>query len=386
MQRLFQIRLAVIVLALSTLFAGIFASLNFVQEGKFQKPTDGVWWVEAHGGLRAERVLADGPGMRAGIKSDDLLITANDRPTPRIAPLVREMYRTGVYGKANYTLIRGGVRVEVPVILEAPDRSVNQGFRIIATVYLLIGLYVLFRRWTAPRSTHFYVFCLLSFVLYAFNYTGKFNSFDWTIYWGKIVAGALQPALFLHFALAFPEERPWTKGRPWLIALTYLPAAIVIGLQVAAIELWSATERLSHRLDQIATGYLAIYYVLAALAVLHQLSPDGYPASPPATEVADTWNRACGGSLHAAARHSVPAGYPGPCASDKGRSYLPGLSAAHIQLGHRSLSPDGCGLDLQARRDLHAGYGWNCRPVFRRGRGGGGGGTYAPAAVEHSGD
>ncbi len=265
MQRLLQIRLAVIVLALSTLFAGIFAFLNFVQEGKFQKPTDGVWWVEAHGGLRAERVLADGPGMRAGIKSDDLLITANDRPTPRIAPLVREMYRTGVYGKANYTLIRDGVHVEVPVILEAPDRSVNQGFRIIATVYLLIGLYVLFRRWTAPRSTHFYVFCLLSFVLYAFNYTGKFNSFDWIIYWGKIVAGALQPALFLHFALAFPEERPWTKGRPWLIALTYLPAAIVIGLQVAAIELWSATERLSHRLDQIATGYLAIYYVLAAL-------------------------------------------------------------------------------------------------------------------------
>ena len=61
--------------------------------------------------------------------------------------------------------------------------------------------------WTAPKSTHFFVFCLASFVLYSFNYTGKFNTFDWTIYWGKIVAQALQPALFLHFALAFPEER-----------------------------------------------------------------------------------------------------------------------------------------------------------------------------------
>lgn len=265
MQRLFQIRLAVIVLALSTIFAAIFASLNFVQEGKFQKPTDGVWWVESHGGLEAQRVLAGGPGMRAGIKAGDLLISANDRPTPRIAALVREMYHTSVYGKANYTLIRSGVRVDVPVILEAPDRSINQGFRLIATVYLLIGLYVLFRRWTAPRSTHFYVFCLLSFVLYSFNYTGKFNTFDWIIYWGKIIAGALQPALFLHFALAFPEERPWAKGKRWLIGLTYLPALIVVGLQVAAIELWSATERLSHRLDQIATGYLAAYYVLAAL-------------------------------------------------------------------------------------------------------------------------
>ena len=265
MQRPLQIRLAVIVLALSTIFAAVFATLNFMQESKFQKPADGIWWVEAHGGLEAQRVLEDGPGLRAGIKAGDLLVAANDRPTPRIASLVREMYRTGVYGKANYSLIRSGVRVDVPVILEAPDHGINQGFRLIALVYLLIGLYVLFRRWTAPRSTHFYVFCLLSFVLYSFSYTGKFNSFDWTIYWGKIIAGALQPALFLHFALAFPEERPWAKGKHWLIALTYLPAFLVVGLQVAAIELWSATERLSHRLDQIATGYLAIYYVFAAL-------------------------------------------------------------------------------------------------------------------------
>jgi two-component system, NtrC family, sensor kinase len=265
MQKPLQIRLAVIVLALSTIFAGVFASLNFVQEGKYQRPADGVWWTESRGGLEAQRVLDNGPGMRAGIKSGDLLISANDRPTPRIASLVREMYRTGVYGRANYSLIRSGVRVEIQVILETPDRSINQGFRVIALVYLLIGLYVLFRRWTAPRSTHFYVFCLLSFVLYAFHYTGKFNSFDWTIYWGGIVAGAFQPALFLHFALAFPEEQESSRRQRWVIGLIYVPAVIVVGLQLAAIQLWSATQRLNHRLDQIATAYLAIYYVLAAI-------------------------------------------------------------------------------------------------------------------------
>ena len=140
MQKPLQIRLAVIVLALSTVFAGVFAFLNFVQEGKYQRPADGVWWTESRGGLEAQRVLDNGPGMRAGIKAGDLLIAANDRPTPEIAALVREMYRTGVYGRANYTLIRSGVRVDVPVILETPDRSINQGFRVIALVYLLIGL------------------------------------------------------------------------------------------------------------------------------------------------------------------------------------------------------------------------------------------------------
>ena len=66
----------------------------------------------------------------------------------------------------------------VQVYLEPADRSMDQGSRLIALVYLLIGLYVLLRRWTAPKSTHFYVFCLVSFVLYAFRSTGEPGPFD----------------------------------------------------------------------------------------------------------------------------------------------------------------------------------------------------------------
>ena len=49
------------------------------------------------------------------------------------------------------------------------------GQRIIGLIYLAIGIYVLFRRWTAPRATHFYLFCLVSFALYALKYTGSFG-------------------------------------------------------------------------------------------------------------------------------------------------------------------------------------------------------------------
>ena len=81
--------------------------------------------------------------------------------------------------------------------------------RLIALVYLGIGIYVLLRRWTAPKSTHFYVFCLVSFIFYSFHYTGKLNQFDWIIYWSNVVAWLLQPALFLHFSLTFPERKAW---------------------------------------------------------------------------------------------------------------------------------------------------------------------------------
>ncbi len=260
----FQIRVAVVLLAVFTVAAAILASLNFSKEGSFFLPTDLVSWVEAPGGLKAQRVQKDGPGERAGIKAGDLLVQANSVATPRVSSLTRQWSAAGIYRRVDYLLVRSGVPIHASVIIEPTDRSEDQGLRLVALVYLSIGLYVLFRRWTAPRATHFYVFCLASFVLYSFNYTGKFNTFDWTIYWGKIVAEALQPALFLHFALAFPEERPASR-RKWISALIYLPGLIVIVLQVVAMWQWEATGLLATRLDQIAIGYLAVYYVLAAL-------------------------------------------------------------------------------------------------------------------------
>ena len=110
--------------------------------------------------------------------------------------------------------MRQGVPVEAPLILAPADRSFYGGLRLIALVYLGIGLYVLLRRWTAPKSAHFYVFCLVSFIFYSFHYTGKFNDFDWIIYWSNVVAWLLQPALFLHFALTFPERKELVDRPP----------------------------------------------------------------------------------------------------------------------------------------------------------------------------
>ena len=265
MEKSFQTRITVVLLAVFTAAAAVLASLNLVQENGYLSPTDGVVWVESHGGLLAQRVARGSAGEHAGLKTGDLMVKANDLPVPRWASLAEQMIRTKVYNTITYTIMRDGVRIEVPVILDAQDRSFNDGFRLIALVYLGIGLYVLFRRWTAPHSTHFYIFCLVSFVLYSFKYTGKMDGLDHTIYWGNILAEGLQPALFLHFALAFSDERG--RRRPRLMSLVYLPGAFVVGLRIAAIWLWSATEVLRHRLDQIGIGYDALFYVLAAIVL-----------------------------------------------------------------------------------------------------------------------
>ena len=265
MQRSFQTRLVVVLLGLFTVAAIIFAFINLSKENSYEVPTDGVRWAEVSSGLLAKVVPAGSPGEQAGIKAGDLLVAAKDRPVNRMSSLVREWFRTGVYQRLDYILIRSSVRIDASVVLIEAPRSQYQELRLIALVYLLIGLYVLFRRWTAPRATHFYLFCLASFVLYSFHFSGRLNTFDWIIYWSNIVAWSLQPALFLHFALAFPEERTNLRRHQVLIALTYLPGMVVAGLYVTAVQYWSATQLLIHRLDQIQTGYLALYYVLAAV-------------------------------------------------------------------------------------------------------------------------
>jgi len=75
------------------------------------------------------------------------------------------------------------VPLDVEVVLVPAERSMNDWLRLIALIYLGIGLYVLLRRWTAVGSTHFYIFCLVSFVFYSLHYTGKFNVFDWSVLW-----------------------------------------------------------------------------------------------------------------------------------------------------------------------------------------------------------
>jgi two-component system, NtrC family, sensor kinase len=259
-------RLQATLLALATAGLVLLAVLNFRQESRFQQPVDGVWWVEAHGGLSATKVIPNSPGELAGIKKGDLLTAVNDMPIARVPDYERALFRTGVYVKANYSIIRSGIPLDsaVVVIPEPPDRSSYLGLRLIGLIYLGIGLYVLFRRWTAPRATHFFLFCLVSFALNALKYTGELNFVDKTVFWANIVAGALQPALFLHFAISFPEERLKGAGRRWLLPFIYGPGIALVGLWITAIARWQATGILQHRLNQVNYAYIAAFYVLAA--------------------------------------------------------------------------------------------------------------------------
>src|SRR6266581_248612 len=269
MNREYQIRFTAGFLVLFTTAAITLAWINFRKESQFIAPYDGAVLVERGAKVIVDQVEPNGPAGRSGIKAGDRLIAVDGHPVSRTETVIRQMYQDGAWSKITYSLMRGSTALEATPILVPMERSSNDWLRLIALIYLGIGLYVLFRRWTAPGSTHFYIFCLVSFVLYSFHYTGKLNLFDWTIYWGNVVAGLLQAALFVHFVLTFPEEHGFARKRRWAIPALYLPGILLLAVHILALTLSRASETLRWQIDRLEMSYMAIYFVSAAAVLLH---------------------------------------------------------------------------------------------------------------------
>jgi PAS domain S-box-containing protein len=261
-----RMRLGAVLLALLTLAAVIFAVLNFQQRSRFILPGDGVTWMDSPQGVVAWHVLADSPAAKAGIKQGDVVESVRGMTIHRATDVTRVLFHVGPWTEIRYALRRGGERFETPLVT-APEEnpsSIENYLRVTALLYIFIGLFIFVRRWSAPRAIHFYIFCLVSFVLYSFHYTGKLNFFDQTIYWANVVALLLQPALLVHFALVFPERRGWLW--PKLVATYSVPVILLTLHAVVASGTLNFLPAVSTRywLDKVELATLGVYFLVAA--------------------------------------------------------------------------------------------------------------------------
>src|SRR5271170_7159155 len=274
-----RMRLGAVLLALLTLAAIVFAVLNFQQRSLYVLPDDGVTWMDSPQGVAAWHVVADSPAARAGIRENDSVESVRGVTIHRATDVTRVLFHVGPWAEIRYQLLRDGRAFETPVVTAPQENpsSIENYLRITALLYLFIGLFIFVRRWNAPRAIHFYVFCLASFVLYSFHYTGKLNSFDQTIYWANVVALLLQPALLVHFALVFPERRGtlWPK-----LAATYALPALLLTLHIfIASGTLNFLPAFSTRywLDKVEQANLGIYFLVAATIFLfsYRRAPSG---------------------------------------------------------------------------------------------------------------
>ena len=265
-----RMRLGAVALALFTVAAVVFAILNFQQRMRYPIPDDGVVWMDTSAAVEARYVVPGSPAATAGIKRGDLAETVGGVKVHRATQVAQQLSRAGVWSEVYYRIRRGGATFGAQLVTVPADVSTQNYLGAVALLYLFIGLFIFVRRWNAPRAVHFYIFCLVSFILYSFHYSGKtsatghWSTFNHEIYWANVVATLLQPALLVHFALVFPERRGRLMSK--LLALYSLPALLLL-LHVSVangslgFDPWLGA-RIS--LDQLEYLCLGVYFLAAA--------------------------------------------------------------------------------------------------------------------------
>jgi len=267
-------RSGAIVLVFLTVAAVIFGIINFQQRLSFDVPDDGVSWADSEKGTEAVVVTPNSPGERAGIKPGDVLVSIDGQPVGRALDVVKRLWILGIWSQTRYQIRRQNASFNTSLITAPAPKplSIENYLRVVGWLYLFIGVFIFVRRWNAARAVHFYTFCLASFVLFAFHYTGKLNSFDWEVYWAKLAALLAAPALLVHFALVFPERSIARRlFRRVLLGTCYLPAAVLLILNIYVATgragfVASLPARIA--LDQLELGYLGVYFLLAAAIFL----------------------------------------------------------------------------------------------------------------------
>ncbi len=270
MKESLRVSVGAVVLALATLAAVIFAWLNFLQRSHYDLVDDGVAWTDSATGIEAWKVMPNSPAAAAGIRPGDQLLAIDDIPVPDEKHVAQRLFRAGLWTQMRYKLSRNGEEFETRLITAPAQKplTVENYERVVGLLYLFIGLFIFIRRWNAPRAVHFYVFCLVSFILYSFHYSGKLDAFDLEVYWSGVVAQMLAPTLLLHFALVFPGRSGTDRKSLLKIAAIYAaPVALLTVHLLTAFSAFGFVPSVRSRvvLEQIEYGFLGAYFLAAGL-------------------------------------------------------------------------------------------------------------------------
>ena len=227
-------------LACATLALVVAAVWNFQDRQSFRLPDDGVYWVDTPHGVQALHVDARRAGRQRRRQAGDLLVRMNGVAVANAVQAVRLLAGIGIWNRAAYSLCATGGPSIARLVVGVADRlrAVDYFQFLLAIFYLAIGGFVYWRRSqvagsnraapTPPMVRHFYVFCLASFVLYAFSYSGRLDGFDRFIYWGDVWATLLAPAAFWHFCVIFPGSGQASRLRKTLAAAGYVPVVVML--------------------------------------------------------------------------------------------------------------------------------------------------------------
>jgi hypothetical protein len=261
--------------------------INFAQRWKHTPPpTDGIEWVDTAQGIVAARVAPGSSGARAGILPGDHLsgISQSDTEIPeeivRASDVQIYLAEARVGGQLHYAIVRPSYPEETryyyadldnlqPVqVLTARDLYLN----LIGLVYLFVGFFVIFKQGgRAPYVLHFATLCLAAFVFHFYKPLGTYRDLDLAIAFLDDAALILFAPLFLHFCAIYPARYRLSAERPWLAALLYAPALLLLIFAVALyfpLPGMMLSERAMGWFYKLILGHFALALVASAVLLV----------------------------------------------------------------------------------------------------------------------
>ncbi|HYP00622.1 MAG TPA: ATP-binding protein [Pyrinomonadaceae bacterium] len=247
MKSVLTTRAWVLLIAASLLVAA--GTLNFAQRlTRTPPPTDGVAWEQTEQGIIARAVAPNSAASRAGIlgvvPGDRLVAISTDEihnePVVSTADIPKYLEDAANTGRPLHYVIERpaangetvGYHVYLDNLQPIPNRTTrNYYINLIGIVYLLVGLFVLFKQGgRAPFVLHFTTLCLAAFVLHFYKPIGFYEDLDLAIAFLDDAAYVLFAPLFLHFCAIYPVRRAISEHRRWLAPLLYAPAVALLAL------------------------------------------------------------------------------------------------------------------------------------------------------------
>lgn len=260
-----------VAVALASMALLLLGGLNIWQKRLYVTPEDGCSWIQTPEGVQARVVTEDGPCERAGVREGDLLRAINGQNVTSDLDVTRTLYTLGIYSSAKYKLERNGATFDSTAVTIGPpgQRLIRQRLylEIIGIYFFVVGAFVMFKRLHAAHVLHFYFVCLISFVLFAYSYSGKLDTFDWTIFWLDTAASVFLPPLFLHFCLEFPFRRSLFREHRGLFLFLYIPGAVLMLIWAAfvyGVDLVPAPLLFRQMLETISDFHFGAYFVVSA--------------------------------------------------------------------------------------------------------------------------
>jgi len=216
-------------------------ALNVVLRTTWHEVEDGVLWALSGPDVVAREIAPDSPAGEAGLRPGDTLLAIDGRPVTSVNDVVQAMHQGTEGQRLTYTVLHAGTQQVAHVGLAPVPEGNRLLYYVLAAVgifTLLVGTSVRLRRPSDPATLHFFWLTVAFYGVLAFSFSGRLDTLDRVFYWADAVAQLLLPALFVHFALVFPERpNAWVRsdtGRT-LLPLLYLPAFILGGLRVVAL-------------------------------------------------------------------------------------------------------------------------------------------------------